>query len=413
MLTRSKMKLRSAAGVPEAPPIHEVSTLAESDPDAFPFLALPFDIRRRVYELLLVADDHEISIDSGLNDYYILNHASGQPTASLVPDPQMIHLAKPSKIVAERPPKFTAPATPNPFLHLVESSKSHTSLGEASCARVIPLSNVIEKGSLDSLPVRVFRSHENPSSSGWFIGPFRSTNTPYLPPSFYQPSPLFNAKILQTCKTVFAEAFPILCANNTFVLHEPGSSGGFLKRINGRSLAQITQLRVEARFDSALFDSAYPRIPLWDTLMRRCPNLRKLSLCTDSRFGRQVFRNLLRTVIRLAANIADIRKNTGEPKLRLRAKVGSSVLGLPGYFVSGDYYIRDMLAKKYHKKIPIPRKTVIEVVCETTPEVLRSLEGYERKGWRFERVTPSEAGAEEADTPLIGSWVELKWTKTA
>src|SRR5262249_40689852 len=109
-------------------------------------------------------------------------------------------------------------------------------------------------------------------------------------------------------------------------------------------------------------------------------------LCAVSEYP--AFRELFKTVVRIAANIADVRKNTGEPMLRLRAKVGGSPRFFTSATTSADSFIRDILTKKHHKKMPIPRKTVIEVVCEMTPEALRTLEAYERKGWRFERSTP-------------------------
>jgi len=126
----------------------------------------------------------------------------------------------------------------------------------------------------------------------------------------YQPPPLFNARLLQTCKTIHVEALPILCGRNSFVLHV-----GFCD-----FHSPLVELPPEPR---QLNDLVLGRNKsVWDTVLQNCPNLQKPITVQPTCIYRK--ESPAFSLVRLASIAAEMKKGTREPRLSAKLEIGSS-----------------------------------------------------------------------------------------
>lgn len=374
----------------EPPPPEEVLAPACALPDSFDFLALPYEIRMCVYKYCLVSDT-EISLDIGSNAYYVVNRSAEYPTIhDIFPDDLHPYLT------VKVPPNFSYPSTTNPrviFVPPAPSGFTDKSIG----AQIIPLASVVELENLNYLQM-LPESAKSPFDwcGGIYIGPIHPMGFSYLPPCSYTPFVSFNAKLLQTCKRVYAEALPVLYSKNQFVLHRNLGRHYLLSHLTGRPLEHITNLRLEVIFVEPMLDEGGSN-SIWSTMLRRCTQLRKATLSfPDINLHSEI--NYFRAIDRIAASIADISKGTGEPEMIVKA-----ILDGGGRMTPEAKYTLDM---KKHPKMRVPRGVTIELMGGIRVSDFPALQKYSRKGWRFERRSPEN----ECDIKA-GSWVELAWIK--
>jgi hypothetical protein len=398
------MRLRSSiVAAVEAPPPEQILAPTEVLADSFDFLALPEEIRMCVYHHCLVSNT-EISLDEGKNIYYILNYANNLPSAN-IPPWAFLHIGQPVPpappvINVNVPNTFLYPPSTNTSINFVPAGHSVHS-GLSSIPQIIPPTSVCQPADLSKLPAMPVSSKDPFSGgAGIFIGPCHTENFSYIPPCQYAPPAPFNARILQTCKTIYTEALPVLYSKNEFVLHSTSGHEHFFKRFIGSPLTHLAELRLEVMDLGTVLDAGGSG-SLWSTVLRRCNNLRKLALSFhDDNFFFD--HELVKLVIRAAASAADVKKGTGEPVLTVKMKlVDSSALW------GGANWMSHVFSRKTHPKMQLPRGPTIELMGKLSIQSVGDLQAYTRKGWQFRRTAPENAWDVEA-----GSWIELEWVKS-
>lgn len=240
-------------------------------------------------------------------------------------------------------------------------------------------------------------------------GPVHAAEFSYLKPCKHTSLVGFNARILQTCKTVHAEALPILYGKNRFVLHSIIGQRRIFKGFAGRSLTHLVDLCIEILDLSDLNSilNAGGSNSLWSMILRQCKQLRMLRLSFPDRHWFQRVDYVL-AIIRVAANMADVKKGTGEPKMVMRAIVedysGTPIL-LP-YLAHRTAYVQHTMAKR-HPKMQVPRGPTVELTGKVSEAQLLLVQGYTRKRWCFRRKSP-----ENDQKVQHGTWVELEWIRS-
>jgi hypothetical protein len=400
-------KLRSSAvATLEAPPPEDVPAPLQRPQGSFDFLALPEEMRMCVYHLCLVSES-EIPLDDGENSYYVINYANDEPS-----DEYMTRAAAPGQGVPLPPPitvnvrpSFSYPSTTNSRVKFVPPAPVGFT-NKPVVSQILPLASVVQPADMSGLPMRA-ASSKTPFrfGTGIYIGPVRLASCSYLPPCQYAPSAAFNARLLRTCKTVHAEALPVLYGKNRFALHFPLLARPALGTLNGRPLAHMTQLRLEVIHLGGILDVGGSN-SLWSSILRQCTQLRKITLTFPDE-GYWLMYDYTRAIIRVAANIANVRKGTGDPTMRVKAFLGNptglnTLLGAQRTAAE----LQSAMAVKKHNNMQVPRGIVIELMGKMTVPEYSLLQAYTRKGWCFRRMPP-EDGRHVVD----GAWVELEWVK--
>jgi hypothetical protein len=377
--------------------------------DSFNFLALPVEIRMYVYHLCLVSNT-EIPLDEGQNSYYVIHYTNDHPSVddSL---PTTVELQggspppAPTTITVNVPTNFSYPSTTNSMVNFVPPAPKRRAKRPV-VPQILPLASVVQPADMTCLPTRP-ESAKTPFSDGTgvYIGPVCSNRCSYLPPCQYAPFAPFNARLLQTCKTVYAEALPVLYSKNQFLLHFPLLAKPALGKLNGQPLAHLTDLRLEVfELDDIL--NVGENKSLWSSILRQCTQLQKITFRFTDKFF-LVMSDYTSAIIRIAANIANVRKRTGEPTMTVNTLLGvysplSYVRFSPEQMVSK---LQSAIAEK-HSKMQVPRGITVELTGRMSVLEYSVLQGYTEKGWCFRRKSP-----ENAEDVVDGAWVELEWVK--
>ena len=350
-----------------------------------------------VYHLCLVSND-EISIDEANNAYYLLTDCRSARMAGAHPAPQPIYINVPAN--------FVYPQTKDPSVNFVPAATGSHQLA-SPYPQVIPVENVVKPADMSGF-VTVPASAKDSSrlTAGVYIGPVHTDKFSYLQPCTYTPFVGFNAMILRTCKTIYAEALPILYGKNRLVLHSQFGYKHFFNRFAGPILTCLINLRLEVIHFNRMLDEGGSN-SLWSTIIRECKLLRSLRLTfSDSYYC--LFDAYVKAVIRVAANIADVKKGTGEPRMMMRVILEDLTPSM-GFFAPGnlDSEVQDTMAKKTHQKMQLPRGPTVELVGKMSKDELLLVRRYKRKGWCFKKKSLQK------DSELApGFWVEMEWVKS-
>ena len=420
------MNLRSKAiATIKAPAPAEIPVPCEREPGSIDFLVLPDEIRKLVYREILVTKSN-ISLADGENNYRVLNWPNGAPSLSANPADfsglafhSVQSMPQDAQTVSvHRPINCSLPTTPNPLMRYIEPGESGLDDQEilpAKATTIIPFSNVVQPADLSRLPLvqastkggmPLLYPWEPPTSmdKARFIGPINTAGFTYLPPSVYFPSNTFNAKIMQTCKTVYTEALPILYGKNTFSIYclpyQPLLSG-----LNGRSLAQIISLRLNICNLPHIFEGG--STGLWSRILHGASNLHKVTLaCRDEKSYEHGDTSMI--LIRIAVNIANVKKGTGQPILvaKVKMKPPSTFHKNTTFYWNGQT-ISNVMSRKSHDKMQLPRGMKMEVMGSMSFPDLQEFMRWNKKGWYFNMTSPASMEEVEAD-----SWVELEWVKS-
>lgn len=332
-----------------------------------------------VYKYCLVSDT-EISLDIGRNMYHVVHDC----TYNHPP------------LIVKVPANFSYPSSTHPCVIFVPPAPSGFA-DQSTGSQIIPLASVVEPRNVFLWPW-VSESAKNPFqlARGIYIGPINRPHFSYLPPCSYT---LF-ARLLQTCKTVYAEALPVLYSKNRFALHHDLGRDYLLSRFTGRPLEHMTNLRLEViSLKQLLYEGGSNSV--WSIMLRRCTQIRKVTLSFPD-YRRSARVDYIRAIARIAASIADIRKGTGEPAMIVKAVLGTGV-----NLVDEDDFDEFILGMKKYPKMRVPRGTTLELMGGISVWDLRNIQKYSRKGWRFERRSPEN----DCDIKAF-SWVELAWVKS-
>ena len=354
-----------------------------------------------VYRLCLVSHD-EISFDEGFNTYHVVNYTNGQPARPHGPRGPPLLARPPIQINVSA--NFVHPRDTNELVEFVTLTNGYCSTSTIPNPQVIPVVNVVQPADLSAFPKMLASAKTSlQGERGVYIGPVHAALCSYLTPCTYNPFVGFNARILQTCKTIHAEALPILYSKNRFVLHSQHWRHQFSKR----SAVHLIHLRLGVDYPHIVIDKSGSN-NLWSTVLRQCKQLRTLTLSFGGRHSYQSV-DYTGAVIRAAANIANVKKGTGQPKMVMRAILKDVQPSAYQFSVSSDLIsqTRSIIAKKTHPKLQVPRGTTLEIMGSVEKEQLLLVQEYTRKGWRFRRKLP------ENDSELEpGTWVELEWVKS-
>lgn len=147
---------------------------------------------------------------------------------------------------------------------------------------------------------------------------------------------------------------------------------------------------------------------MWSTVLRKCTHIQNVTLVFPDE-SVWMFVDYARAIIRMAANIADVKKRTGEPVMAVKAFMGDPTLRhvIGGQAGSTAIQIRQMMRTKKHPKMQVPRGIVIELMGKMSVAGYTLLQSYTRKEWSFRRKTPLNAC-----NVVDGAWVELEWVKS-
>ncbi len=186
----------------------------------------------------------------------------------------------------------------------------------------------------------------------------------YLPAATYFPSKTFNAKILWACKTVYAEALLTLYGRNTFVVraqptHLDLLTNRFLPRaqtthldlftgLAGRPLAYLEYLRVNLFQMNAIFEGGSTSMRY--KLIHGAGALETITLACDTNREWQEEGVVSASLVRIAANIANVKKGTAEPRLVTKFQMNPV---RPFYFSSGS--CRSRSASEPIEKKPVEK----------------------------------------------------------
>jgi hypothetical protein len=402
-------KLRSSiTAVVEAPPPGEVPAPSQRPQDSFDFLALPEEIRMCVYHLCLVSNT-EIPLDEGENSYYVINYANDDPSDKYMTRTaiqfQGVVIPPTPSITVNVETNFSYPSTTNSIVNFAPPAPNGFA-NKPVVPQILPLASVVQPADMSCLPTRT-ASSKAPFrvGTGIYIGPVRSASCSYLPPCQYVPFVGFNARLLQTCKTVHAEALPVLYNKNRFALHFPLFAKPALGKVNGRPLAHIMDLRLEVVNLGGILDVGGSN-SLWSRILRQCTQVRKITLRFPDE-GFWLMYDYTRAIIRVAANIADVKKGTGDPTMTVNAFLGNPS-GLNMLFGSQRTVseLQSAMAVKKPSKMQVPRGVIIDLMGKMTMQEFSLLQDHTRKGWCFRRRSP-----ENAWDVVDGAWVELEWVK--
>ena len=350
-----------------------------------------------VYRLCLVCDN-EISIDEANNAYYHLTGCRSAPVAVVNSARQPIHIKVPANFIyplTTDPPVNFVPAATGPHQPAIPSPQ------------IIPVENVVKPADMSGfITVPASAKDNSQLTAGVYIGPAYSNCFSYLRPCTYTPFVSFNAMILPTCKTIHAEAMPILYSKNRFVLHSQSGYEHFFNRFAGPVLTHLLHLRLEVFYFNHVLDVGGSK-SRWSTILRECKHLRSLRVSFADSYLCAPF-EYAKAVIRVAANIADVKKGTGVPRMTMQAIV-EDVTTSPhaALFGTGNREIRHAMARNTHPKVQVPRGPTVELVGRMSKKQWGLLRGYTRKGWRFRSKSP-----QKQSELAPGPWAEMEWARS-
>jgi hypothetical protein len=163
-----------------------------------------------VYHLCFVRNT-EISLDQSENFYFLINYSDGHPSSNKFTfglrgtEPYYAPAFPP--ITVNVPASFSYPLTTNSSIDFAPPALEGFT-NESVVVQVIPLVGVVQPAHLRSLLKAVLSAKTPPDHwKGIYIGPVHSYSLSYLP---HIPFVSFGARLLQTCKTIYAEAIPVL-----------------------------------------------------------------------------------------------------------------------------------------------------------------------------------------------------------
>lgn len=383
-------------------------------PQPFRFLALPYDVRKLIYEFIFVSDQ-AISLDKGSNLYYkislfdrdgafISRYPSGRMVTFAVddgPPPQ-----DPLALTIAPPANFLEP--PETVVPVRYRERPTAPVDHRLVTNIIPLANVTQPPGLRPfLRVRHLPADVGPLVPGneTYIGPVETSHFSYLPPNTYAPTLFFNARLLRVCKAIHSEALPILYTQNKFVMHAMKDVDALTVCVTGRPLRLLRHLRINV-LDSMQLSFGRRRLwdddLVWDDLFRRLNYAQTIELAFQDRdipYARHLTRSgFMNAIFHFAHGVVNVAEwCVPRPSLFVRVKTTPF----------GKARINNMLeANVVSGRVnSLPSGCLIELVGILDIDEFNIIRRHTKNYWHFKEITP-----ESADTQ-VDSWAKLEWVK--
>ena len=217
-----------------------------------------------------------------------------------------------------------------------------------------------------------------------------------------------NAGLLRTCKTVYAEALPILYRENMFGITSKQTNVNSLPQLSGPGLKFVRQLGFFMNHGlNPIFHNGSPT--LWDTVMRDCRGLYGVFLSFAS--FKHSWLGLPEAIINLAYSIAILSQDAARPNFRVLAKLRSTDKR------ERTAEARKVMKKSKHRKYQLPKAQELVLACEMSYLVFTVLSKFTKNGWRFKKAVTWAEGSQEKRSatnsmgPAIIGDAMLLWAK--